>query len=60
LTANFSDFTPHFILRLMAKEVSYGVGEGRHWQIKKQPAAAALAAFKQAVANRLDRKISPE
>jgi hypothetical protein len=44
----------------MAKEVSYGVGEGRHWQIKKQPAAAALAAFKQAVANRLDRKISPE
>lgn len=40
----------------MAKEVSYGIGEARHRQINKQPAAAALAEFKQVVANGPEQK----
>lgn len=47
------DFTPHFHLSLMAKDVSYAIEEGRRRHVNLQTAAAALAAFKQAVASGL-------
>jgi 3-hydroxyisobutyrate dehydrogenase len=50
------DFTPHFHLSLMAKDVSYAIEEGRRRQVNMQTAAAALTAFKQAVANGLGEK----
>lgn len=50
------DFTPHFHLSLMAKDVTYAIEEGRRRQINMQTAAAALLAFKQAVANGLGEK----
>ena len=51
-----SDFTPHFHLSLMAKDVSYAIEEGRRRQVNMQTAAAALTAFKQAVASGLGEK----
>jgi 3-hydroxyisobutyrate dehydrogenase len=45
------DFTPHFHLSLMAKDVTYAIEEGRRRQVNMQTAAAALTAFKQAVAS---------
>lgn len=50
------DFTPHFHLSLMAKDVTYAIEEGRRRQVNMQTAAAALAAFKQAVASGLGEK----
>src|SRR3954465_13080229 len=50
------DFAPHFYLSLMAKDVSYAIEEGRRRQVNMQTAAAALTAFKQAVANGLGEK----
>ena len=50
------DFTPHFHLSLMAKDVSYAIEEGRRRHLNMQTAAAALAAFKQAVASGLGEK----
>ena len=50
------DFTPHFHLSLMAKDVSYAIEEGRCRQVNMQTAAAALTAFKQAIANGLGEK----
>ena len=50
------DFTPHFHLTLMAKDVTYAIEEGRRRQVNMQTAAAALAAFKQAVASGLGEK----
>jgi 3-hydroxyisobutyrate dehydrogenase len=50
------DFTPHFHLSLMAKDVSYAIEEGRRRQVNMQTAAAALTSFKQAVANGLGEK----
>lgn len=44
------DFTPHFLLKLMAKDISYALGEGKQHNINLQTASAALAAFKQAIA----------
>jgi 3-hydroxyisobutyrate dehydrogenase-like beta-hydroxyacid dehydrogenase len=43
-------------LSLMAKDVSYAIEEGRRRQVNMQTAAAALTAFKQAVANGLGEK----
>jgi 3-hydroxyisobutyrate dehydrogenase len=50
------DFTPHFHLSLMAKDVTYAIEEGRRRQVNMQTAAAALTAFKQAVASGLGKK----
>ena len=50
------DFTPHFHLSLMAKDVTYAIEEGRRRQVNIQTAAAALLAFKQAVASGLGEK----
>lgn len=44
------DFTPHFLLRLMAKDVSYAVEEAHHRKLDLPTASAALVALKQAVA----------
>ena len=43
------DFTPHFLMRLMAKDVTYALQEAGHVGLKLQTAAAALAEFKQAI-----------
>ncbi len=44
------DFTPHFLLRLMAKDLAYSVEEGARSGLKLQTPAAALALFKHAIA----------
>jgi len=49
--ARAGDFTPNFILRLMAKDLSYAIEEGSHHQITLQTAAGALKVFQQAIAN---------
>jgi 3-hydroxyisobutyrate dehydrogenase len=43
------DFTPHFLMRLMAKDVSYALQEAKERGIHLQTAAAALAEFGQAI-----------
>ena len=50
------DFTPHFHLSLMAKDVSYAIEEGRRRHTSMQTAEAALKSFKQAVASGLGEK----
>jgi len=45
------DFTPHFFLRLMAKDIGYALDEARERNLNLQTAAAALGVFKQAIAN---------
>jgi 3-hydroxyisobutyrate dehydrogenase len=50
------DFTPHFHLSLMAKDVTYAIEEGRRRQVNMQTATAALSTFKQAVASGLGEK----
>ena len=49
--ANTGDFTPNFVLRLMAKDLAYASEEGNRYGITLQTGEAALAVFKQAVAN---------
>jgi 3-hydroxyisobutyrate dehydrogenase len=49
--AKAGDFTPNFILRLMAKDLRYAIEEGSHHQIDLKTAAGALAVFQQAIAN---------
>jgi 3-hydroxyisobutyrate dehydrogenase len=44
------DFTPHFLLRLMAKDISYALEEGEQRNVHLQTAEAALAVFQQAIA----------
>lgn len=44
------DYTPHFLLKLMAKDISYAIKEGKEHDVNLQTAAAALAVFKQAIA----------
>ncbi len=44
------DFTPNFMLRLMAKDLGYAVEEGQRHGLPVQTAAAALALFKEAIA----------
>ncbi|HKW19687.1 MAG TPA: NAD(P)-dependent oxidoreductase [Terriglobales bacterium] len=50
------DFTPHFHLNLMAKDVSYAIEEGRRRHLNLETAAAALAAFRRAIASGLGEK----
>jgi 3-hydroxyisobutyrate dehydrogenase len=47
------DFTPHFILRLMAKDLGYAVKEAAQRGLALQTAASALAVFKHAMADGL-------
>jgi 3-hydroxyisobutyrate dehydrogenase len=49
--AKAGDFTPNFILRLMAKDLAYAIKEGSDCQIDLKTAAGALAVFQQAIAN---------
>lgn len=44
------DFTPNFVLRLMAKDLSYSLEEGKRCNVKLRTAAPALAEFQQAIA----------
>lgn len=44
------DFAPHFLLRLMAKDISYALAEGKQHDVELNTAEATLAVFKQAIA----------
>jgi hypothetical protein len=44
------DYTPHFLLKLMAKDLTYALGEGRRHGLSLSTAAAALEVYKQAMA----------
>ena len=44
------DFTPNFMLKLMAKDLGYAVKEGRARGVSPTTAAAALEVFQQAIA----------
>jgi 3-hydroxyisobutyrate dehydrogenase len=44
------DFTPNFLLRLMAKDLGYAVKEGAELAVPLTTAAAALEVFKKAIA----------
>jgi 3-hydroxyisobutyrate dehydrogenase len=44
------DYTPHFLLRLMAKDLSYAIGEGGKLSIELATAAAALETFQNGIA----------
>lgn len=45
-----NDFTPNFLLKLMAKDLVYAIGEASRHGLTLQTAASALAVFKNAVA----------
>jgi 3-hydroxyisobutyrate dehydrogenase len=45
------DFSPHFFMRLMAKDVGYAIEAARTAGVDLQTASAALKALKQAIAN---------
>jgi 3-hydroxyisobutyrate dehydrogenase len=45
------DFTPHFLLRLMAKDVGYAIQEATERKVELQTAIATLSIFKQAIAD---------
>jgi 3-hydroxyisobutyrate dehydrogenase len=47
------DFTPHFFMRLMAKDVSYAIEEAKLRGLTLPTAAAALSVFKQGIENGL-------
>jgi 3-hydroxyisobutyrate dehydrogenase len=49
--ASAGDFTPNFVLRLMAKDLTYAGQEGEQNNLKMRTAAAALAVFQQAIAS---------
>jgi 3-hydroxyisobutyrate dehydrogenase len=44
------DYTPNFLLRLMAKDLSYALGEGRRYGLALSTVASALEVVDQAVA----------
>ena len=44
------DYTPNFLLRLLAKDLGYAINEGAHRSLKLTTAASALELFKQAIA----------
>ena len=44
------DFTPNFLLRLMAKDLGYAIMEGGKLSVELMTAAAALKAFQRAIA----------
>lgn len=43
------DFTPHFLMPLMAKDVGYAIKEASQRNVELQTAAAALRVFKEAI-----------
>jgi 3-hydroxyisobutyrate dehydrogenase len=45
-----NDYTPHFLLRLMAKDLGYAIDEASQTGLNLQTASSALAVFKQAIA----------
>jgi 3-hydroxyisobutyrate dehydrogenase len=45
-----ADYTPNFLLRLMAKDLGYAVAEGEQRSLKLTTAASALELFKRALA----------
>jgi 3-hydroxyisobutyrate dehydrogenase len=45
------DFTPHFFMRLMAKDVGYALQEARERNVDLKTASTALDVLKQAIAN---------
>jgi 3-hydroxyisobutyrate dehydrogenase len=49
--AKAGDFTPNFVLRLMAKDLSYAIGEASHHHIDLRTAAGGLAVFQDAITN---------
>ncbi|MEO6002170.1 MAG: NAD-binding protein, partial [Opitutus sp.] len=44
------DYTPNFLLHLMAKDLSYAAEEGRQRSVELTTAAAALGVFNRAIA----------
>jgi 3-hydroxyisobutyrate dehydrogenase len=44
------DYTPNFLLRLLAKDLGYAIDEGRDCSVELRTAAAALAWFREAIA----------
>jgi 3-hydroxyisobutyrate dehydrogenase len=49
-TAASGDYTPNFVLRLMAKDLGYATDEAAHRGVKFRTAPAALEVFRQAIA----------
>jgi 3-hydroxyisobutyrate dehydrogenase len=49
-SAAANDFTPHFPLRLMAKDLGYAISEASSRGLPLQTASSALVVFKQAIA----------
>jgi 3-hydroxyisobutyrate dehydrogenase len=45
------DYTPHFLLRLMAKDLTYALGEGRRYGLSLSTVASALEVHQQAIAS---------
>jgi 3-hydroxyisobutyrate dehydrogenase len=50
------DYTPHFLMRLMAKDLNYAITEGEQHSLKLTTAASALDLFRQAMALGLGEK----
>jgi 3-hydroxyisobutyrate dehydrogenase len=50
------DYTPHFLLRLMAKDLGYAINEGAQRSVDLTTAASALEVFKRAIAAGLGDK----
>ena len=50
------DFSPHFFMRLMAKDVSYALQEARERGVDLKTASAALDVLEQSIANGLGEK----
>jgi 3-hydroxyisobutyrate dehydrogenase len=50
------DFTPHFFMRLMAKDLGYAIEEARKEHLDLKTASAALDVLKQAIANGFGEK----
>jgi 3-hydroxyisobutyrate dehydrogenase len=44
------DYTPNFVLRLMAKDLGYAIAEGEHHTVKLTTATCALELFQRAIA----------
>jgi 3-hydroxyisobutyrate dehydrogenase len=44
------DYTPNFLLRLLAKDLGYAIAEGERHSLKLTTAASALELLKQAIA----------
>ena len=51
-----ADFTPNFLLRLMAKDLGYAIHEGKKLSVELNTAAAALGSFQKSIAAGLGDK----